>query len=153
MSWSEWHRLLETTPNPAKQCKMGVYRIRITNEEGQPVSIPRACAPDREGILYIGRGKLPVRVGVYRRAFSSDPNPELSSPVKYQFHWVYVRYGLERLGDPKGLEIQWQECDECRGEEQRLLEEYKHRTGDIPPGNLKKEGRPIPVLEEDVEEA
>lgn len=144
MSWSEWHRFSKTKGNPAEQCKFGVYRVRITTKDRKPVSIPRACGPDHEGILYIGCGDLRARVGRLLRVFKANPD------YRRQFHWVYVKYGLERLGHRDGLEVQWQECEDCRCEEQRLMEEYKLRTGDIPPGNLRKERQPpLPEAEEE----
>ncbi len=80
------------------------------------------------------------------RAFKTN------AKTRIQFHWVYEGYGLERIGDREGLEIQWRECEDCEDEERRLMDEYKLRTGDIPPGNLRKERRP-PLLETGVEEA
>lgn len=146
MSWSEWHRFSELKANPADNCKVGVYQVRITTGDRRPVSVPRACCPDAEGILYIGCGYLPDRVGRLLRIFERDPKHH------HNFIWVYLTYGLERIGDRKLLEVRWMECEEFKYEEQRLMEEYKLRTGDIPPGNLKKERQPPPTPETDVEE-
>lgn len=134
MSWSEWYRFRETNGNPAEQCEFGVYQVRVTTGDGKPVLIRRACEDDPEGILYIGSGSLPDRVNLYLTAFRENPKRRL------QFHWVYRMFHLERIGKPEFLQIRWMECGNCEKEERRLLAEYKKRTGDIPPGNLRLDG-------------
>lgn len=132
-SWSKWLSLSTLDANPAKNCKSGVYELRICKGRN-PISIPRACCNDAKGILYIGCGNLSDRVWLYVRVFNGKRKS------KTQFHWVYEGYCLERIGDREGLQIRWMECDNCEAEELRLLKKYKKRTGDIPPGNLRLDG-------------
>ena len=135
MAWSNWQRFLGT--NPADKCNGGgVYKIRATSDDGQPKEIPRACADDPEGILYIGQGALRTRIG-HLAWLSEDP------PKAYHgFVGTFLNYKLDRICSHACLEVSWLECDDPVAVESRLLEEYKMRTGDLPPGNLKVEGRP-----------
>jgi hypothetical protein len=146
MPWSNWHRFSQLTKNPAESCKVGVYQVRATSADGQPVSIRRACADDSDGILYIGCGYLPSRIGLLLRIF--EPNPKFH----HNFIWVFETFSLERICDRRFLEFRWIECDEYALEERRLLDEYKKRTGDIPPGNRKLEPFAAPVPGADIEE-
>lgn len=133
MAWSEWHRFAEMAQNPTENCKMGVYQVRITSPDRKPVTVPRALGNDPDGILYIGCGYLADRVGRLLRIH--EPNPK----HHHNFISVYLTFGLEKLGDRRCLEIRWRECEDYAQEERRLLDEYKRRTGDIPPGNRKLE--------------
>jgi hypothetical protein len=57
---------------------------------------------------------------------------------------VYFGFDLKRICNRKFLEVRWMECDEFALEERKLLNEYKRRTGDIPPGNRKLEPYALP---------
>jgi hypothetical protein len=129
-SWSPWYRFSELENHPVPvEWKLGVYEIRATTEDHQPITIRRACADDADGLLYIGCGKLAYRVGYLLRI--SEPNPK----HHHQFITVYLTYGLDRICPARFLEIRFRACDDFQVEERKLLYEYKARTGDIPPGN------------------
>lgn len=140
MPWSDWQRFADMKANPAEQFKVGVYQVRASTKDRKPVSIPRACAVDSDGILYIGCGYLPDRVGRLMRI--CEPNPK----HHHNFIWVYLTFDLERIGDRRYLEIRFMEIDQFASEERRLLDEYKKRTGDIPPGNRKLEPFTAPTV-------
>jgi hypothetical protein len=131
MAWSPWTRIFGLNSNPAANRKMGVYQVRTTSDNGTPKSIQRACGMDTEGVLYIGQGFLEDRVGRLLRICETNPKRH------HNFIGVFLDYDLERIGDRKSLEIQWLECENSIAEEGRLIEAYKKRTGDIPPGNRK----------------
>lgn len=134
LNWSEWHRFSTLEDHPARDAKHGVYQIRASDGEGRPKSIPRACATGDEGILYIGQGAIVGRLGRLLRSAEECPKPH------HQFIGVVLNYGLNRNYDPVGFEVRWAECDDCRAVETKLLNDYKRRTGDIPPGNLSLAG-------------
>jgi hypothetical protein len=87
-----------------------------------------------EGILYIGEGSVVGRVGNLQYIFSEG--------AKYTHHFIetFDKYELSRICDRDFLQIRWIECEDCKSEERRLIEDYKRRFGDIPPGNLKPGG-------------
>lgn len=117
--------------NPATDIRgTGVYRIRATTAPGVAKRICRACKDDDEGIAYIGSSKSLVdRIGeLFDRQGHAGTHSFLGN---FKF------YGLDRLCPRESLEIQWYECDDPEAEEERLLDEYKKRFGDLPPGNLK----------------
>jgi hypothetical protein len=53
MKWQGWFELVEATAWPYEL--YGIYRVRITNPEGMPITIPRIGGTDPDGILNIGR--------------------------------------------------------------------------------------------------
>jgi hypothetical protein len=136
MTWSAWHRFSEMTRNPTEALRIGVYQVRATSQDGEPVTIPRACEFDSEGILYIGCGFLPDRVGRLMRIFEEDPK------LHHHFIPVFFHYGLERICKRQFLVVRWAECENPAFGEARLIDDYRKRTGDIPPGNRKLGARP-----------
>lgn len=126
--WSKWHPIT-STENPASKVGKGVYRVRATRSPGVPMDIPRACELDAEGILYIGQGRLRDRIGAFLDRDSRGGTHELIG--------TFDDYQLERICRRVQLEVQWLETPEPAKCEWQLIERYKKRTGDIPPGNLK----------------
>jgi hypothetical protein len=52
MLWTAWFDLDANTPwNP----RWGIYQIRVVGPDGVPLQLPRVCAGDSNGTLYIGR--------------------------------------------------------------------------------------------------
>lgn len=141
MIWSAWHRISELKVHPAASCGVGVYQVRAANENHTPIPIQRACGIDTEGILYIGCGSLLHRIG--RLLKISEANPK----SHHNFIWVYQTFHLERICNRRFLDIRWMECADYGNEERRLLDEYKRRTGDIPPGNRKLEPYTAPNMD------
>lgn len=139
MQWSDWHSFSgcgELGKNPAQGIiKMGVYRVRATLPDGKGAkTIRRACGDDTEGILYIGQGCIEARVGSMENIYLPEGKNH------HNFSEVFRKYDLERICPHSQLEVQWQECDDCVTMERKLIEEYKMKFGDIPPGNRKMGG-------------
>ena len=131
MFGGKWHKL-QGDANPAQGVGKGVYRVRVTDDRGNAVSIPRACATDREGTVYIGQGHLQDRVGLLMD-ITREERPK-------EFHCLttnWLQYELDRIGDGQHLEVQWEECEDPAKLEKQEIENYKRSFGDIPPGNLK----------------
>ena len=126
--WSQWHPIT-SKENPASKAGKGVYRVRATRSLGVPVEIQRACDADADGIVYIGQGRLRDRIGALLERDDHGGTHELIG--------TFDDYQLKRLCKRKHLEVQWLETLEPAEREWQLIEEYKKRTGDIPPGNLK----------------
>jgi hypothetical protein len=51
-SWGPWFELIDETDWPADY---GIYRARMSDAAGNPLTLNRLCGADREGIIYIGR--------------------------------------------------------------------------------------------------
>ena len=128
--WGSWVRLRDLAVNPCADCGKGVYQIRATLKNGWSVPIHRACGVDYEGILYIGEGNLCERVGYVTNAWKGD------AKAHHQFTSTFTTYKrLDRIVDREFLEVRWYEIDDCKQEEARLIDEYVHKFGDLPPGN------------------
>lgn len=130
MDWSDWQRFSGVSVNPAQGCGVGVYQVRATLKSGRPVHIHRACGVDDQGILYIGQGDLETRVGYLLNVHKDNPK------CHHDFTSKFVKYGFDRICDREFLEFRWGQCDKPTIEERHLIEEYKKRFGDLPPGNL-----------------
>jgi hypothetical protein len=136
LSWREWKRFetFKDLPNPATGLGCGVYQIRAAFENGQPVTIHRAIGSDPDGILYIGEGNLEGRVGLLLNIYRDDAKPH------HHFIDTFRHYGFDRIADRQHLQIRWAECDQCARIENELIEVYRKKYGDNPPGNIRLGG-------------
>ena len=131
LAWQAWLRFAEMKDNPCEHCGDGVYQVRATLKNRNPILIHRACGVDTEGILYIGRGNLCSRVGLLMNICAEDP--------KHHHHFTgnFVDYlRLDRIADREFLEIRWVETDQPKQIEADLVDDYVKKFGDLPPGNL-----------------
>jgi hypothetical protein len=133
MPWTDWQLISEMKQNLAPNCK-GVYEVAAINQDGTHKSIRRACADDPDGLMYIGAGNLCGRVGLLMELARDDCEPKGHHK---EFTQTFARYSLGRICGRRLLALRWLECEGHFDEEKKLLKEYKNRTGDIPPGNLK----------------
>ncbi len=137
MPWSEWFPLNSTNPAPGNA--NGVYKIRITDDTGAVVLIPRTLGVDSEGLVYIGQGYLRTRISVAMDLNSPKPH----SQYRGRFAKTWQLFNLDRIGDRRRLQVQWRVCEPgatSLPEEQQELIAYKLRFGDLPPGNVKLGG-------------
>lgn len=132
-TWSEWFSLdIKSPRNPAQNLGTGVYRIRLTDSTGTPVTIPRALGVDADGIIYIGAGNLCDRIGILMDITRDEPPKEF-----HNLATTWRRFDLSRLGDRRRLQVQFRICKNEFLEEQQELVDYKTRFGDMPVGNVK----------------
>ena len=133
-SWPTSWFPITSRENPATDIRRaGVYRVRATTAPGVAKRICRACKDDDEGVVYIGSSKSLVnRIGelLDREGHAGT----------HSFLGNFNLYRLDRICPRELLEIQWYECGNPEAQEERLLDEYKRRFGDLPPGNLKLGG-------------
>lgn len=61
MRWRAWFELGEQVEWGPLYSLHGIYRVRATTPDGQPISIPRIGGTDPEGILNIGRSGVRTR--------------------------------------------------------------------------------------------
>ena len=109
----------------------GVYVVRAIDDEGAPVSIPRALAVDETGTLYIGQsGKLRGRVIHISQSLTRDLKRRHEVVRRLRDHpGLAEAYPLERLV------VDLHPAAEPRKEEKARLSDYLQRFGDYPPLN------------------
>ena len=130
--WSEWLDIEEKTDYEG----CGVYRIRLVDSEGFPVSIPRFIDTDKEGILQICYSDS-VKRGIYRfRRATEGKNYTHAEGKRLQLLKKYSNFE-ERY---KGCKLQYSfkkqpNRGKARVEQERLLKHYVKRYGEVPPNN------------------
>lgn len=111
--------------------------MRAVDTKGRPVAIQRALGEDVDGIVYFGEGKnLAERIG--RLWWISDVDP--SAHVHHPLISTWLHYDLDRLASRNHLKVRWKICGDHKKEEQRLIDDYKRKLGDLPVGNLSTGG-------------
>jgi hypothetical protein len=110
--------------------KDGVYKI-IAVRNGERIPINRFLGTDKDGVLYIGMGKSYTRISdlkksisphyggsshICGRRYKSNPNIALQFP--YEVLFIEPIY-----------------ADDPREEEEKLIEAYRDRFGEVPPLN------------------
>ncbi len=134
LDWKEWQPFREWENNSDVPQKLGVYQVRACSERGRPMPIPRCCGVDESGLLYVGEGRLDVRLG--HLWYLCQP--------KSKFHHHFIRtfeeHGLSRIANRVLSEVRWTVTDDCKQLERDLIADYCKQFGDLPPGNLKLGG-------------
>ena len=130
--WSEWLDIEEKTDYEG----CGVYRIRLVDSEGFPVSIPRFIDTDKEGILQICYSDS-IKRGIYRfRRATEGKNYTHAEGKRSQLLRKYTNFE-ERY---KGCKLQYSfkkqpNRRKARVEQERLLKCYVKKYGEVPPNN------------------
>ena len=130
--WSEWSDI-EEKPD-YEGC--GVYKIRLVDPEGFPVSIPRFIDTDKEGILQICYSDS-IKRGRYRfRRATEGKNYTHAEGKRLQLLKKYSNFE-ERY---KGCKLQYSfkkqlNRGKARVEQERLLKHYVKKYGEVPPNN------------------
>jgi hypothetical protein len=110
--------------------KGGVYKI-IAVRNGERIPINRFLGTDKDGVLYIGMGKSYKRI--------SDLKKSISPNYKGSAHICGRRYKLNpniALQFPyESLFIEPVYADDPREAEEKLIEAYRDRFGEVPPLN------------------
>jgi hypothetical protein len=76
MSWTEWQNI----DSPPAYANAAVYEVRLTDNRGAPVPIPRFFAVDKQGIVTIGEtGTMTGRQKQFVRALAKcDAHSEMN---------------------------------------------------------------------------
>lgn len=132
--WTNWQRFSKWKNVSHVPKKLGVYQVRACSADGVPVPIDRCCGVDEDGLLYVGEGNVHVRLGLLQYLGLSDG--------KHHHHFIatFENYGLGRIADRELTEVRWAVITNCKQAEKKLIEDYKQKFGDLPPGNLKLGG-------------
>lgn len=135
--WTEWHPLPDAGLRGGPLNRFGIYEIRLVRSLGSPIPIPRFCARDSTGVIYIGRSGLkrqqtgrtishrlaeflrgPHRAGRKYKRFEAA----LRQLMMFRQHRLEVR-GLFLPDDQIGLR------------EAKRLCSYRDKFGELPPFN------------------
>ncbi len=109
----------------------GVYKIRLVDNSGKPVAIPRFCQADVSGLLYVGLAKISLQnrirqLGTTGHDFPGD-------------YWLLVNHGmLQESHQGHGLQYSWSAAPEREAAadwECTLITVYRLRFGEPPPFN------------------
>ncbi len=128
--WSEWSDIEEKPDYEGR----GVYKVRLVDPRGFPVSVPRFFDTDKEGILQICYSDS-IKRGIYRfrrttegKNYAHAEGKRLRLLKKYsnfeeKFRGCRLQYSFKKEPDRR----------EGRVEQERLLKQYVKKYGELPP--------------------
>lgn len=142
--WSEWKNLEKLSKKVGRETfvgvprKPGVYEIRWV-ENGKPREIPRLNGIDKNGIIYIGRGKnLKFRIREFWRALKEEEKSG-DEKVPHSGGNTYSFFKFGKVIKRKDLEVRWQVLNsekEAKDAERCLIYKYVRQYFDRPLLNL-----------------
>ncbi|MEO0096828.1 MAG: hypothetical protein ABIK78_01900 [candidate division WOR-3 bacterium] len=128
--WSQWKYIEK---EPCSYEKSAIYKIRLANCKGKPITIPRFLKKDKNGILMIGKTEnLRRRLNNFRRAVEKNISPHsegkmfhlIKSTKNFKKHYesnYRLQYSFKKLNKTK--------IDE---KEREALNDYLEKYGELP---------------------
>lgn len=127
--WGQWQAIESVRYNIDLLRRMGLYQIRMVDEQNNPIPIPRVAGVDTEGIIYMGKSvRLRARIEDFSRGNHSGGG---------MYFLIYRR--LMKYEPYRGHSLQFRvmTCTEAdaKTKEANMLRRYFRRFCELPPFN------------------
>lgn len=135
--WDRWQDIICIEDFTELCVWPGVYEIRLSASDGQPLNIPRLLANDAEGILTIGESKnVAERVRSFYKAsngyHSAHSEAERMYLVKF---WTEFQKSVYRGSKIQVRSLRLRNKADAEERKERLLKLYFKKFGELPPLN------------------
>lgn len=128
-NWSKWQAIESVRHNIGLLRQMGLYQIRMVDNNSRPITIPRLRGVDTEGIIYVGQStRIRPRIEGFLRGNHSGGG---------MYFLVYRRLKKYEPYRDHSLQFRVMTCTEADAEtkEANMLRRYFRRFCELPPFN------------------
>jgi hypothetical protein len=140
-NWSKWQDISAAQNLAVQLAKVpGVYRIRLSDCAGRPITIGRLLSTDKNGLLAIGESaNLARRIKEFYQAYTAEKfgHHSVGDRLFLVLMCQYSRFKTNYRNN-SGLQLQVMKLNskaDAQAEEEKLLKIYFKAHGELPPLN------------------